>query len=98
MTSLDDVVKLYWNSWDSKFTLITKNPNSATIPISLGHYSNIVGSGDEFGNVMLFTNPENVRNNVGSNFTGHASLISKTEFTIDDSKFITAGSYDETIL
>ena len=98
MTTLDDVVKLYWNTWDSKFSLITKNPNSAMIPISLGHSTNIIAAGDEFGNVMTFTNPENVWNNVGSNYTGHASLISKIEFTIDDSKLITAGSSDETIL
>jgi WD40 repeat protein len=98
ITALDGVVKLYWNKWDSKFTLVTKNPNSALIPVSLGHVSNVVGAGDEFGNVHIYASPENVRNNVGLNFTGHSSLISSTEFTIDDSKFITAGSGDETVL
>jgi len=68
MTSLDDVVKLYWNHWESKFSLITKNPNSAMIPITVGHQSNIVSTGDEFGNVMIYTNPESLRNNIGSNF------------------------------
>ena len=46
---------------------------------------------------MIYTNPETLWNNIGSNYQGHSSLISKVEFTIDDSKLFSCGNSDESI-
>jgi hypothetical protein len=39
-----------------------------------------------------------VKNNVGANYGGHSSLVSKLELTVDDAKLITVGASDNTML
>lgn len=45
------------------------------IPIALGNLSNLVAAGDENGNVFLWKSVENIKDNIGLNFTGHTSPV-----------------------
>jgi hypothetical protein len=43
--------------------------------MALGHLSNMVAAGDEFGNVFLWKDPEALKEHVGNNFQIHASNV-----------------------
>ena len=49
-------------------------------PIVLGNMSNIVATGDEFGNVYVYKDVESVKDNVGANFIMHSSNVQKIDF------------------
>lgn len=42
MSRIEDVIQVYWNGWNGRFSLVTKNNKSEMIPVTLGRQSNIV--------------------------------------------------------
>jgi len=77
MSRIEDVIQVYWNEWNGRFSLVTKTNKTEMIPVLLGKSSNIVVCGDEFGHLYVWKSPENVKENVGGCFNGHSSLIQK---------------------
>lgn len=41
MSRIEDVIQIYWNEWNGRFSLITKNNKSEMIPVVLGQRSNL---------------------------------------------------------
>ena len=54
----------------------------------------MVVAGDENGNIFLWKNVENIKENVGVNFTGHTSQIYRIELTTDDKRLLSLGQND----
>ena len=95
---VEDVAQKFWNQWQCRYTLTPKTPNSPMVPICAGNQSNVVVAGDEYGNLYFWKDPEEVKENVSCNFTGHASQVQKVELTADDSHLMSMGLNDNTVL
>jgi len=45
------------------------------MPIVLGNLSNIVAAGDENGNIYIWKDVENIKENIGNNFVTHTTIV-----------------------
>ena len=98
MSRIEDVIQIYWNEWNGRFSLITKNNKSEMIPVILGSRSNMVVCGDEFGHIHIWKNSESVKNNIGGDYTSHGSQIQKIALFGDATgKIVSMGLNDRTV-
>ena len=67
------------------------------IPITVGHTSNLVASGDENGNIFLWKDIESIKENIGVNIQCHTSSLQRLEFTFDDKKLFSLGQQDQCV-
>mmetsp|Transcript_34024 Transcript_34024/g.33184 ORF Transcript_34024/g.33184 Transcript_34024/m.33184 type:complete len:273 (-) Transcript_34024:1695-2513(-) len=95
---VEEVQQSFWSSWIGRYPLITKSSTTAMISIVLGNLSNIASAGDENGNIYLWKNIENIKENVGLNFSGHTAHVQRIELTVDDRRLLTLGLSDHTLL
>jgi len=68
------------------------------LPFALGNVTNLVAAPDENGNVHLWKDVENIKENIGVNLAGHASPIHSIHFTKDDKRIVTFGTQDLCIM
>ena len=84
--------------WLGRYPLVTKAANSNLLPISLGNLSNIVTAGDDYGNVYFWKDVDSVKPHIGVNILAHMSPVQRIELTKDDSRLLTMGAADQTIM
>ena len=97
LSRIEDVIQVYWNEWNCRFSLITKNNKTEMILLLFEIKATMVVSGDEFGILNIWKNSESVKENVENSFNGHGSHIIKTDILGNDSKIITMGLSDRTV-
>ena len=71
----EEMQQSFWSTWNGRYTLVSKSSSSALLPIALGFTSNLVAAGDEHGNVHLWKDAENLKENNGINMAGHTSPV-----------------------
>ena len=64
----------------------------------LGNASNIVIAGDDYGNVYFWRDVDTVKSHIGVNIHSHMSSVQRLELTKDDSRLISLGSTDMSIM
>jgi len=98
MFRVEDLSQCYWSTWLGRYPLVTKAANSNLIPISLGNLSNIVTAGDDYGNVYFWKDVDSVKPHIGVNVLAHMSPVQMVELTKDDSRLVTFGAADQSIM
>ena len=98
MFRVEDLSQCFWTNWLGKYPLVTKAANSNLLPISLGNLSNVVAAGDDYGNVYFWKDVESVRPHIGVNALAHMSPVQSMELTRDDSRLLTLGASDMSIM
>jgi WD40 repeat protein len=94
----EDFERSLWNKIVGKYPLKTKPPAKPQIPMCVGNKSNLVAAADDNCNMYIWKNYKDIGRNIGQNFTGHTSIIERVEFSEDDTRLITLGQSDHTIL
>jgi WD40 repeat protein len=95
---LEDVANKLWSNWKMQYPLLLPKPALPRIPLSLGNTSNAVICGDENGNIYIYKSVEDIRANVGPSYAAHTSSVQAVDFTLDDTRFISIGTTDRTLL
>lgn len=93
----EEISQQFWSNFVGKFMSLPKSPNSFMMPIVLGNVTNMVAAGDEYGNIYVWNNVECIKDNIGSNFQSHASLVQGLDLTPDDKRLLSFGQYDQCI-
>lgn len=98
MFRVEDLASCFWSGWQGRYPLVTKAANSNLLPIALGNVSNLVTAGDDYGNIYFWKDVDSVKPHIGVNVIGHMSPVQRIELTKDDSRLLTIGSDDMTIM
>lgn len=98
MFRVEDICSCYWSSWLGRYPLVTSAANSNLLPISLGNYANIVTAGDDYGNVYFWKDVSSVKHHIGVNVLAHMSPVQRLELTKDDSRLVTLGASDLSLM
>ena len=98
MFRVEALAQCFWTSWLGRYPLVTKAANSNLLPITLGNISNIVASGDEYGNIYMWKDVESIKDHIGINFNGHMSAVQRIQLTADDSRLLSLGASDQCLL
>ena len=59
---------------------------------------NIIATGDDFGLVKLFKFPSKEKHAKCKKYVGHSSHVTSVRFTADDSKLVSAGGLDASVM
>lgn len=97
MFRVEDLSQCFWSTWLGRYPLVTKAATSNLLPIALGNKSNIVGAGDDHGNVYFWRDVDAVKPHIGVNILAHMSPVQRLELTKDDSRLITLGATDMSV-
>ena len=75
----------------------TKGTKGGVIPCAATHNQSYVASGDNFGNVKMFTRPA-VKGAAVGEFPGHSEQVTSLAFSADDKHLFTAGGSDTGVM
>ena len=98
MFRVEDLAQCFWTSWLGRYPLVTKASNTNLLPIALGNISNLVTAGDENGNVYLWKDVESIKEHIGVNLNGHMAPVQRIQLTADDSRLLSLGSTDSSLM
>ena len=75
MFRVEDLSQCFWSTFLGRYPLVTKAAASNLLPIALGNVSNIVGAGDDHGNVYFWRDVDTVKSHIGVNILAHMSPV-----------------------